>query len=265
MSQATAGGPWMVTGRRSSSARLRLFCLPYAGGGASLFSTWPDALGPSLAVCPVQLPGRENRVTEPSFVTLPPLVRMLAEALAPALDMPYALFGYSMGALVAFELTRELRRQQARLPARLLVAAHPAPHLTNRRRPVHRLPDSRFIQEVRRLRGTPDAVFEHGELRALMLPILRADFAVCETYVNQAEAPLEFPITAFGGRYDREVNRRELEAWREQTRAEFTLRLIPGGHFFIQTARAALLSGIRKELVDDTRPAHQPQARETWP
>jgi medium-chain acyl-[acyl-carrier-protein] hydrolase len=261
MSLATAGGPWMVMPRRSSSARFKVFCFPYAGGGASLYHAWSDELRPAVEVCPVQLPGRENRVLERSFATLEPLVQMLADVLAPALDTAYALFGYSMGALVAFELTRELRRRQLRPPSKLMVAAHPAPHLVNRRKPVHHLPDARFIQALRRLHGTPDAVFEHGELRALMLPLLRADFAVCETYVHQADAPLECPITAFGGRQDHEVTRRELEAWREQTRAEFTLRLVSGGHFFIHTARPTLLSGIRDELVSYTAPASE---RRPW-
>ncbi|HZL96669.1 MAG TPA: alpha/beta fold hydrolase [Vicinamibacterales bacterium] len=249
-----ASTPWMVLPRRSASARFKLFCLPYAGTGASLFHPWSDKLASTLEVCPIQLPGRENRVTEQSFATLEPLVQTLADVLPPVLDGPYALFGYSMGALVAFELTRELRRRQLRLPSKLLVAAHPAPHLVRRRKPVHHLPESRFIQAIRRLHGTPDAVFEHGELRALMLPLLRADFAVCETYAHEADAPLECPITAFGGHHDHEVNRRELEAWREQTRAEFSLRLIPGGHFFIHTASAMLMGGIHDELAGYTQP-----------
>lgn len=239
---------WIASGRSPDKAQLRLFCLPYAGGGASIFQPWIEALGPSIDVRPVQPPGRENRMPEPPFVSLDALVTALTQAIAPWLGMPYALFGSSMGALVVFEVARRLSRTAAGPPAKLLVAAHRAPQLPDPGPEIHTLPDGPFIQEIRRLHGTPDEVLDHQELRALLLPLLRADFTSCETYRFRAGEPLTCPIVAFGGQQDSEVSRRELEAWREQTLGTFTLRMLPGGHFFMHSARAALLAAIAEEL-----------------
>jgi surfactin synthase thioesterase subunit len=213
-----------------------------------MFHPWVERLAPSIDVCPIQLPGREDRMPEPPFVSIGPLVTALAEAIAPRLGTRYALFGCSMGALIVYELARTLARAGAPPPLKLLVAAHRAPHLRDQGPEIHRLPDARLIQAIRRLQGTPDEVLDNAELRALLLPLLRADFTVCETYGHRSGPPLDCPIVAFGGRQDAEVSRHELEAWRDHTRAEFTLRLLPGGHFFVQTARAALLSAIAEEL-----------------
>ncbi len=181
-------------------------------------------------------------------MALGPLVRSLADAMTPWLGLPYVLFGASMGALIAFEVGRLLSRTLSRPPAKLLVAAHRAPQLPDPRPDIHGLPDARFIQEVRRLHGTSDEVLAHPELRALLLPLLRADFTVCETYHHRTGEPLDCPIVVFSGQEDGEVSRRDLDAWRAQTRRTFTLRMLPGGHFFLHTARAALLAAVVEEL-----------------
>jgi medium-chain acyl-[acyl-carrier-protein] hydrolase len=249
LAQGTASFPWIAAGRSAPFAGLRLFCLPYAGGGASLFHAWVEPLAPSIDVRPVQLPGRENRLPERPFDALDPLVVALADAIEPQLDAPYALFGYSMGALIVFELARTLVRTGARAPVKLLAAAHRAPHLEDPGPDIHALPEARFIQAIRRLHGTPDEVLDHPELRSLLLPLLRADFTLCETYRYRAGEPLDCPIVAFGGTQDSDISRRELEAWREHTRARFTLRMLPGGHFFLHTVRSALLAAISEELA----------------
>jgi medium-chain acyl-[acyl-carrier-protein] hydrolase len=130
-----------------------------------------------------------------------------------------------------------------------LVAAHRAPHLPDPGPDLHRLPDASFCHELRRLHGTPDDALAHPELRTLLLPLLRADFTLCETYRCQSGPPLPCPIVAFGGQDDEDVSRQDLSAWREQTCGTFTLRMLPGGHFFVQTAREALLAAISEELM----------------
>ncbi|HEX2093650.1 MAG TPA: thioesterase domain-containing protein, partial [Longimicrobiaceae bacterium] len=183
MTRPSALDPWVVRRPLNPHTRLRLFCFPYAGGGASIFRTWSQSLPPEVDVCPVQLPGRESRLREPPFDRLLPLVRTLADVLAPYMDLPFALYGYSNGALMSFELARELRRRGMRGPVHLFVAACPAPHLPDKDPPIHALPDVELIREIRRLNGTPEEILQNEELMTLLIPLLRADSAIHETYV----------------------------------------------------------------------------------
>jgi medium-chain acyl-[acyl-carrier-protein] hydrolase len=178
---------------------------------------------------------------------LPPLVAAITDALLPYIDQPFALFGHSMGALVSFEVARQLRRTQGVLPVHLFVSAHSAPQLA-RHHFIHTLPDRQFLEEVRQLNGTPDEVLAHSELRELFLPILRADFAVCETYAYTDDQPLSCPISAFGGLRDEHVKLDNLKAWREQTSASFSLRMFPGDHFFMNTDRLFLIQALVHDL-----------------
>jgi medium-chain acyl-[acyl-carrier-protein] hydrolase len=160
---------WITCPTPHPEAQVRLFCLPFAGGGASIFRTWGRALPPTVEVCPVQLPGRENRLREPPYTDIQALAERLANQIHPYAQKPFALFGHSMGALLAFELTRTLRRQDGPMPRALFLSAHRAAHLPLRRQPLHGLPDPEFIQGVRRLGGTPAGVFEHKELLEITL------------------------------------------------------------------------------------------------
>lgn len=213
------------------------------------FRSWPNSLPPTVEVCPVELPGRGTRLKEPPFTRLSPLVQAIAHAILPHLDKPFAFFGHSMGALVSFELTRLLRRNYSRSPVHLFVSASRAPQVPDPDPPIHALPEPEFLEELRCLNGTPKEVLENTELMQLLLPILRADFAVIETYVYAPEPAQDFPITAFGGLQDREVSCDALEAWREQTSASFSLQMLPGNHFFIQSAQPLLLQFLSRELL----------------
>ena len=226
-----------------------MFCFPYAGGGAAVYDTWPSALPAGVEVACTQLPGRENRFLEPPFIRIEPLVRALMAALVSSMDRPFAFFGHSMGALIAFELARELRRQNRVSPLRLYVSAHRAPQPPKPTRALHRLPDAEFWAEMRRLDGTPHEILQDPELRQLLLPALRADFALCETHSYVSERPLDCPIVAFGGLDDRNVCRDELEAWREQSLAPLALYMMSGNHFFIHTARTMLLQTLAQNLA----------------
>ncbi|MEC4818144.1 MAG: thioesterase II family protein [Scytonema sp. PMC 1069.18] len=232
----------------NSQASLRLFCFPYAGGSSLVFRSWSNSLPSFVEVCPIELPGRGTQMRTAPFSQMEPLVKSIASALLPYLDKPFAFFGHSMGTLVSFELTRLLRQQNEISPVHLFVSGRRAPQIPDPKPPIHALPEPEFIEELRRLNGTPEAVLENAELMQLLLPILRADFTVLETYVYTHQPPLDCPITVFGGLQDQEANPDELEAWREHTSASFSLHMFPGDHFFINSDRLLLMEVLSKKL-----------------
>ena len=242
---------WLTRPGPDPHARLRLFCFPYSGAGASIYYRWIGQLPAGIDVCPVELPGRGSRLAEPPFSRIAELSEAAAEALLPYLDRPFAFFGHSMGALACFELARLLRRRHGLQPVRLIASGHPAPQMPDREPPIHALPEPQFVEKLREFGGTPEEVLANAELRELILPILRADFAVCETYAYEPEAPLDCPISAYGGLQDREVLTEELDAWRTQTARTFTARMFPGDHFFIHSAQPLVLRSVARDLVGE--------------
>jgi surfactin synthase thioesterase subunit len=213
---------------------LRLVCLPYAGGGSAVFHRWRSALPAKIGLVPICLPGREGRISEPPYTEVQALVNQLADDLAPTLDRPWAVVGHSMGAWIAFELVRELRRRGGRLPQVVIVAASQAPDAAGPPSALHTLPDDRFVDEVaRQFDGIPPAVRGHAELLELVLPALRADIQMVETYQYETEPPLEMEILALGGTDDPAVSAAQLTRWRSHTSGKFSARLFPGGHFFL--------------------------------
>lgn len=230
--------------RPHPGAALRLLCFPYAGAGASVFRTWPDALPPDVEVLAFQPPGREGRSREPPLDRLAPLITPLVEAAA-ELAHPFAIYGHSLGALVGFAFARELSRRGLRGPEHLFVAGRRAPHISDER--PHALPDPELAAWLRGLGGIPDAVFREPELMQIFLPILRADLATNADELGPGE-PLECPITAMGGVDDARTTAEQLDAWRTHTRGEFARELFAGGHFFLQSARAELLGSLSRRL-----------------
>jgi medium-chain acyl-[acyl-carrier-protein] hydrolase len=228
--------------------RLRLFCFPYAGGSARIFRSWPPFLDSSIELCVCQFPGREHRFSETAISDFPLLLTSLVSALRLSLDLPYACFGHSLGALVMFELTHQLRLQECRLPIALFPSGCRAPHLPNPHSPIHALPDEAFFAELVRLKGTPHEVLEHTELMHLMLPMLRADFTLAETYVYREQLPLTCPISVFGGRDDHEVQQSSLYAWMKQTTGSFRARFYEGDHFFLHEAIPTIVQAINEDL-----------------
>lgn len=243
----------MICSTPRPQARLRLFCFPYAGGGASVYRAWPGALPPEVELWRVQLPGRETRLQERPFTRLEPLLQILAPVLLPHLHLPFAFFGHSMGALIGFELARYLRRLYGISPVHVFVSAHRAPQIPDPDPPASQLPIPAFINKLRRLQGTPEPILGNAELMEMMLPSLRADFELCETYTYVTEAPLACPISTFGGAQDRVVSRDDLAAWRAQTRSAFMQRMFPGNHFFIHSAQELLLQTLSQELTQLVR------------
>jgi medium-chain acyl-[acyl-carrier-protein] hydrolase len=247
---------WITRSTPKPHADLRLFCFPYAGGGSITFHHWGAELPDGIEVCAVKLPGRESRLSEPPFARIAPLVRALAEGLSPYLDRPFAFFGHSLGGLVSFELAHELLRQQRPAPVHLLVSAMRAPHIPATDPGIHNLPTPAFIERLRDFQGTPEAILNNRDMMDILMPALRADFAISATHTHSAKAPLACPITAFCGLQDALVSEAALRAWQSYTRSTFTIHTIAGGHFFINTKRSEVLEKIRQTLLP-----HLPQDR----
>jgi medium-chain acyl-[acyl-carrier-protein] hydrolase len=241
--------PWVKIYKKPGPCRFRLWCFPHAGAGASVYYPWPDQLPAGVEVCALQPPGRENRIREPLFTDLLHLTEAATAAVVPLLDVPFAFFGHSVGSLVAFEMTRRLRDLQAPLPGRLFVSAIRAPHLVSPREPLYQLSDAEFMDKLRSLGGTAEVLLQHEEMRKLILPILRADFQMRETYHCVPGPRLTCPISAFGGLDDSAAGRDELAAWAEHSTGDFELRMFPGGHFYLRTAQAQVLPMLRSAVA----------------
>lgn len=248
MLASTRAESWIVRARHTPKTSVRLFCFPYAGGGASAFNAWAGQLPPDVDICAVQLPGRETRQTEDPFISLGPMLEALAAALKPHCDMPFAFFGHCLGALVAFELARRLEGSHRGRLRHLFVAGCRAPQLLTSERAIHKLPERDFVARLRELKQTPEEVLQNTELLSLFLPLLRADFGVWETYFYSDGEPLACPISAFAGSEERELNPEGLQRWHVQTRSAFTARRLPGDHFFLHGSRTLLLRFITEDL-----------------
>ncbi|MGD9636613.1 MAG: thioesterase II family protein [Pirellulales bacterium] len=233
-----------------ADARLRVFAFPYAGGGAAPYFRWRGAMPRGIDLVPLLLPGREARIAEPALCDMHTLAAEVADAIAPLVDRPYALLGHSMGAWIALEVARKLRDRGADSPRALIVAASPAPQRSRGNAALYQLPDSEFVAEmIRRFNGIPPAVEKNRELLQLLIPTMRADMQLLETYDYVEEPPLSTDILALGGADDRAVSATALADWRQQAAGEFTSRLWPGNHFFLfhseQAATGALTPAAR--------------------
>lgn len=240
--------PWAVVPRPLPAPSLRLFCFPHAGGAASGYVPWATVLPAGVELVAVQPPGRERRMAETPFTELHAFTDAAYAALSPLMDRPFAFFGHSTGALVAFEMCRRLRRDGRPQPLQLIASGRWAPHLDDPEPPVYAMPDDQLIAALRRYGGTPEEILSDADLMAFLLPLLRADFSLGDTYRYQAEPPLEVPITAVGGVQDPRVTRDALEAWGEHTTAPFEVHLLPGDHFFLHADRGPVLSLITRAL-----------------
>ena len=246
---STNSGKWLIYRREPGVTTLRLFCFPFGGGGASVFSSWQKGMPTGVEICPVQPPGREGRIAEPPITRVPQLVSLLLEALAPYFDRPFALYGHSLGALTAFELARQLRRQGLRLPEGLFASGHPSPDLPRRRPFVSHLARPEFVEAMRNHFEVPSELLDSKEIMDFVFPALRADYELVETYVYQEEPPFAFPFSIFGGSRDPEATETELLAWKKHTTGAFRMTALDGNHMFINTARESLVRELANDLV----------------
>lgn len=235
---------WFKFTPRNSKPSFRLFCFHYAGTGASIFSSWSEKFPSEVEIIPIQLPGRENRLQETPFTRLKPLIQTLTPLLKEYLDVPFAFFGHSMGALISFEVARELRKQNCPIPDFLFVSAYRAPQIPDLNLPIYKLPDAKFIEAVSDYGGIPEDKLHNSEFINLFSPTMRADFEVLQTYFYSKEEPLESCIYAFGGLEDSKVSRQELAAWKKQAKTHFKLKMLAGDHFFLREAEDRVIDTI---------------------
>jgi medium-chain acyl-[acyl-carrier-protein] hydrolase len=239
---------WLLR-KSGTGRRMRLFCFAYAGGNARAFASWQDGLDPAIEVCAVQLPGRGARWGVAPFTSMPALVRELAALVARHADLPFAFFGHSLGGLLAFEVARYSRLHYLRLPEQLFVSGCDAPRHRSPPDDLHLLPDPALVEKLRHYNGTPPEILAHEELLAMVLPAVRADFALAADYRYRPGLPLTMPISVLAGRQDTHLGPAQIADWRQETLAPCGIHWFDGDHFFIHPRREAVLDLLGKELL----------------
>lgn len=261
-----AAAPQFETGRwlggdagvSTAGAAVRLFCFAHAGGGAAFFRPWRRGLAPDIDVRPVVLPGRESRLRELPYRRIEPLLEPLCAALMPHLDRPYALFGHSVGAILAYEVARRFSAGGGSpAPLCLLVSGRRAPRLATSRRLFGPLTEAELLVAIGALGGTPPEVLEEPRLVGALLPALRCDLELNESYRPLPGPRLRCPVAAYMGAADPEVDRSELLSWHEESSGGFTMRVFAGDHFYLKGDRPDVRSAIRQDLAQAlaSRPA----------
>lgn len=239
---------WVSCPQRRPDAVVRLICIPHAGGGAASFHPLAALLPPTIEVLSIQLPGRETRLAERPHTRMRPLIEELADAVMGITTRQYAFFGHSMGALISFELSRELRRRGCNLPRLLVASGRRAPTVPHTEPPLHPLPDDAFVGElVRRYDAIPQVILQEPELMALFIPVLKADFAVFETHQHAGEPPLACAAALYGGRDDPQTE--QMDGWTDLFTGPVRRRLFDGGHFYLGNQRQALASALAEDVL----------------
>ncbi|MBS1799375.1 MAG: thioesterase [Acidobacteria bacterium] len=241
---------WISPRDRIEGARVRLFCLPHAGSGAVTYQSWKRELPSFVEICALRLPGREMRLSERVNSNCRILSKDIAEAVAGECDLPYAIFGHSMGALLAFELARNLRDKGVSQPKLLFLSGRIGAHVALRTSPLHELPLDLFLAELEvRYGALPRELLEDREMLDFYLPILRADIKLVETYQYQTCNPLDCPIYVTAGEDDRSVWAEGLSAWKQHTTGDFGLTMYQGGHFYLSgDSRKPFMDHLRARL-----------------
>ncbi|WP_158544971.1 thioesterase II family protein [Dyella monticola] len=245
-------GRWFRRFGASPGARRRLICFHHAGGGASLFSDWHRHLTLTTEVWAVVLPGRETRFAEAPLDRMDALAAMLVEAMP--LDLPFAFFGHSLGAMVGFEVAAQLRRRSLPEPAHLFVSACFAPQLCLRERSRATLSDAELLHALESFGGTPKEILEYPEYLEMVLAVLRADFNLIDSYAAPEGGELRFPITAYAGMSDPHVPPAQMMNWEQWAMPGFTCRSFVGDHFYLNDQRAALIGDLLARWNDDAPP-----------
>jgi surfactin synthase thioesterase subunit len=243
--------PWFIrrSPLNSSSPKLRLYCFTYAGGSASAYLPWHRHLPDGVELCAVQLPGRGTRIREPLMRDFQQLLRNLLQVFSQETRLPFVFFGHSLGAIVAFELTRLARLHHLPQPRHLIVSGCEAPQFRRAPKNLHLLDDGPLIEALTAYEGTPGELMENSELMALALPIVRADFSLVADYTYRTAPKLDMPVTVFEGVDDHAINREHAHEWLRETTASCELQWFPGGHFFINSASATVIASLNRALA----------------
>jgi medium-chain acyl-[acyl-carrier-protein] hydrolase len=238
--------------RANRDAHTRLFCLPHAGGSAFIFEALANILvSNGFDFCCIELPGRGNRFGEPAIDNIGEMVAHAVEVVNAFNDLPYSLLGYSMGAAIAYEMAHWLARQGRSLPQRLFLAAASPPETRERNHCFQVLSNDDLIAKLSEYNGTPREILDHSELMKLLLPTIRADFKLIETYSPDRIVPLAVPIDAITGAGDSTLRVQDVLQWQNHTSANFNLHLIEGDHFFVSSAAERLASIIHPSTAFD--------------
>lgn len=243
---------WFVRPNPKHSPRLRLVCLPYAGGSTSTYVPWAMHLPADVELVCVQPPGRASRMGERPHSEMSALVADLAAVFHGIAEKPYILFGHSLGSRVAYEFAQQCQRAGLPPPRLLIASGSRAPHFPVDRRSIHDLPEAEFIDKLRELNGTPEEVLSNEELIKFLIPLLRADFKIADLF-QAAPSRLPCPIVVLAGTEDEEVTEAAVEGWRELSNGQFDVHWIPGGHFFIEQTRDLVLEKVNAAIADVSR------------
>ena len=239
---------WLTCPQPRPHAVHRLICFPHAGGGSALFYPFAALLPPSIEMLAVQLPGREARLSEPPFRRMDLLVDALLDGLKDNILSPFSFFGHSMGALVAFELSRALRRHGHQLPHTVVVSGRRSPTIPHLEEPLHLLPDTAFVDAlVRRYDAIPTVIRNEPDLMAIFVPVLKADFATFETHVHRDEPPLGCAVAMYGGRDDPQTA--QMAGWADLFSGPRTNRAFDGGHFYLADHRRAVATALAEDVL----------------
>lgn len=239
---------WMPRLGGQPRARIRLYCFAHAGGGASVYYAWNNLLPDWVELCPIQLPGREERLDEPCVASMSELVDVLAPLIFESLDRPFCLYGHSMGACLGFEIAKRLKIDCGKEALHLFVGAHRSPDQPYPHPSVNGVSKAELLRVLSRFNGLPQAVLDNAELMEVLFPILRADLLVCESYRYRADSTLQAPITVFNGRFDRNVMDADLNGWQQQTDGVCNIVPLNGDHFFLKTHSDVVLKTILQAI-----------------
>jgi medium-chain acyl-[acyl-carrier-protein] hydrolase len=240
---------WFTRPPRPVQHACRIFCFPYAGGSASIYRGWQDALPKSVELLAIELPGRGAHFSAPPIASLDALVAQLVDVIAPLLDVPTFFFGHSNGALIAYALTVELMKREMALPHSIILSGKLPPHL-DCKEALHDLPTPQFVEKLRSLNGTSTEVLSNSALLEVLLPCLRADFALSETYRHAPCPLLPCKASLMGGHADLDISVEELKEWSRYFSATPTVHMFEGDHFFVHSAKEHILPILREYVID---------------
>jgi medium-chain acyl-[acyl-carrier-protein] hydrolase len=241
--------PWLVVHSPRPAAKAQLLCFPHAGSSAALYRHWHEFFPAELEVVAVEYPGRGRRRPERRFTRISSLVPAAVGAIADSLTKPFIAFGHSLGALIGFECLRHLHHYRGRRPIALLAAGCRGPSVPARRGPIYALPDDRFINELKRLNGTPPELLADSRLLNCFLPVLRSDLEMMDLYAYERLSNLDCEIVTYGGQDDSEASPDDLDAWAFETQGAFARRVYAGSHFFLSDADSPAFAALREDVA----------------
>ena len=237
------------------TSKVRLFCFPYAGGGVGTYLPWADKLPSFVELIAVQPPGRAARISEKPYSDMRDLINYLIKYAHYFSEKPYVLFGHSLGAKVAYELSATLTRLGYEQPRHLIISGSGAPHIPSMREPLSKLPEREFMEKLAQLNGTPKEILENKELMSLLSPLIRADFNIADTYKPEL-TPIPTPITVLGGTEDTGVTEELREGWFDLTSNPKEMHCIEGDHFFVEQNQERVIECVNKVLLDTSNELH---------